>query len=136
VLALAKAIAFAEVKITLNKKKLGIARNTYQAWEHGFKKADFIVHLEDDTVPARDCLRYMEHYSKIYRDNPNVFSVSGYNRSSCKSYQYYQIAQRNPFTCWLVGLWKNRWEWVRNNWSKEEDLYAVHLNKDLKKYMS
>src|SRR4051812_10885560 len=55
VIALAKAVDFAETKITINKQKLGISQNTYKAWEHGFKKSDFIIHFEDDTVPAPDC---------------------------------------------------------------------------------
>lgn len=134
VLSLAKSINFAKVQITLNKRKLGIARNTYKAWEHGFKKADFIIHLEDDTVPARDCLRYMEHCAEAYQDDPKIFSISGYNRSSCKPFQYYQIARRNPFACWAVGLWKNRWEWARKRWSRDRDLYAVHLNNELTKF--
>ena len=114
-----------------NTEKLGIACNTYQAWEHGFKKSDFIVHFEDDTVPAQDCLRYMEYCRQAYRDDSKVFSVSAYNRSSCKPFQYYHIYCRNPYTCWAVGIWKNRWEWVKDNWSRDPDSYAVHLTKYL-----
>src|SRR5437870_3482062 len=54
--ALAKGIDFARVQITVNRQRLGIGRNTYLAWEHGFRKAEFIIHVEDDTLPARDCL--------------------------------------------------------------------------------
>src|SRR5580693_6205950 len=83
VLALVEAIDFAEVRITRNPMRLGIGRNTYLAWEHGAKAADFFIHIEDDTVPARDCLRYMEHCRQTYRDDQRVFSVAAYNRSPC-----------------------------------------------------
>ena len=133
-LSLAKSINFAKVQITLNKEKLGMARNICQAWEHGFQKADFIVHLDDRTVPARDCLRYMEHCAEVYRDDPKIFSVSGYTRSSCKPFQCHMISRRNPFTGRMVGLWKNRWEWIKDRWSDDPDLYAVHLNNELAKF--
>jgi len=134
VIALAKSIDFAKTKITLNKEILGIAQNTYHAWSEGFKRSDFIIHLEDDTIPAPDCLKYMEHCSKVYQNDKGIFSVSAYNRQFCRKSQFYQVSRRNPFTCWIFGLWKNRWNWIKGNWSKSHDLYAVHLTNELIKY--
>jgi hypothetical protein len=131
---LAKAVDFAESRVKLNGRKLGITRNTYQAWSRGFKLSDFIIHMEDDTIPARDCLRYMEHCSRAYRHDATVFSVSAYNRSPCRPSQRYEVARRNPFNCWIVGIWKNRWNWIKNNWSLRPDAYALHLTSHLAKF--
>lgn len=134
VLALVKAIDFAEVRITLNKEKLGIGRNTYLAWEHGFKESDFIVHIEDDTVPARDCLRYMEYCREAYHKNHEIFSIASYNRLPCDPSEYHEISRRRAYTCWLIGLWKDRWKWVKRRWSPDRTQYATHLNHKLAKH--
>jgi glycosyltransferase involved in cell wall biosynthesis len=128
VLALAEGIDFARVHLTVNPERLGIGRNTYRAWEHGFNEADFIIHIEDDTVPSRDCLKFMEHCRGTYQSKREIFSVSAYNRSPCEMSEYYVLARRRGYTCWLLGLWKDRWDRVRNDWSPSPSLYAEHLN--------
>jgi|GEM_PF-996127 len=128
VLALAEKIDFAQVKLTLNPRRLGIGRNTWLAWNHGFQEADFIVHLEDDTVPARDCLRFMEHCRRAYLDDPEIFSVAAYHRSPCARSRFHEISRRRYYTCWLVGLWKNRWQWCQSRWHRDSSQYAAYLN--------
>jgi hypothetical protein len=125
----ARGIDFAECKVTLNAQPLGIARNTYQAWENGFQHGDFIVHIEDDTVPARDCLAYMEHCRRTYATDEAVFSVATYRRESCPDSEYYALARRSAYSCWLVGTWKSRWEWAKSDWSSQRNGYATHLAK-------
>lgn len=134
VLELVKAVQFANVRITLNPQRLGIGRNTHAAWEHGFRTAEFIVHIEDDTVPAPDCLRYMEHCRQAYENDGSIFSVASYNRSPCDPSRYYAISRRPSYTCWLIGVWKNRWEWAKNRWSSDVEKYATHLSTELAKY--
>jgi hypothetical protein len=134
VLALVKAVDFAEVRITLNREKLGIGRNTYLAWEHGARLADFFIHIEDDTVPARDCLRYMEHCREAYGRDQEIFSVAAYNRSPCPPSAFYQVARRRPYTCWLIGTWRDRWEWIRRRWEPNPARYAVNVTNQLSHY--
>ena len=134
VVALARQIDFAPVIVTVNPHRLGIGRNTFLAWEHGFSKADFIVHIEDDTVPAHDCLRFMEYCGRTYASDDSVFSVAAYNRVPCPPSEYYQISRRPPYTCWLVGTWKNRWEWIKDRWSSDPDRYARWMTATLSQY--
>jgi hypothetical protein len=134
VLSLVQAIEFAETRLTLNPRRLGIGKNTYLAWQEGFTKSDFIIHIEDDTVPARDCLRYLEHCRRAYRRDHEVFSVSSYNRLPCPPNQLYHISRRPPYTCWLVGIWKDRWEWIRSRWSTDPERYATHLTNQVRRY--
>jgi hypothetical protein len=133
---LVKAIDFVEVESTLNPKKLGIGRNTYLAWDHGFKDADFIVHLEDDTVPSPDCLQYMEFCRDTYRHDQAIFSVTGYNRCNSEPLPtiYHQISRRCFYHCWIVGLWGDRWNWIKNNWSPSPGQYGVHLKSVIQKH--
>ncbi len=134
VLALVNSIDFAETRVTLNPTRLGIGRNTYLAWQDGFRKADFIIHIEDDTVPSRDCLRYMEHCRRAYRDDQEIFSISSYNRAPCRSLQHYHISRRPPYTCWLIGVWKDRWQWIKSRWNPDPERYATYLTNQLRHY--
>jgi hypothetical protein len=133
VIELVRSIDFAEVSATINSERLGGGHNTFQAWERGFEICDFIVHVEDDTVPAPDCLRFMEHCHSAYRDNQNIFSVASYNRYPCISEQYYAVSTRCAYTCWLVGIWRNRWPWAKADWNPDPNRYATHLAKRVKK---
>jgi hypothetical protein len=127
VIELARAIDFAEVQVTVNPDRYGSGRNTYHAWEDGFKRSDFIVHIEDDTVPAPDCLRYMEHCRGTYRRDHQIFSVAAYNRYRCLPTQYFAIGRRFAYTCWLVGVWNDRWLWAKRKWSTNPRDYASPL---------
>lgn len=51
---------------------------------HGFNQmgSEYHVHLEDDTVPTRDCLRWFAWARDKWRDEPRVMNVSGYQRIS------------------------------------------------------
>lgn len=134
VIELARSIDFAQVEVVLNKERFGTGRNTYLAWQHGFKRADFIIHLEDDTVPAPDCLRYMEHCRAAYRNNHSIFSASAYNQLFCHPSQYYHISRRATYTCWIVGLWRNRWDWIKSRWSPDPTRYGEYMANYLAKY--
>ena len=131
VLALAQAIAFAETRVTVNNRRLGCGLNTFMAWQDGFTQADFIVHIEDDTVPARDCLRYMEHCSGAYGNDLTVFSVSSYNREPCAPANYYRVGRRSAYTCWLIGVWQDRWLWAKDHWNPDPNRYATHLAREV-----
>jgi len=134
VVSLAESIDFAEAQVTVNPERLGIGRNTYLAWQQAFRKADFIIHIEDDTVPSPDCLRYMEHCCPAYRRDQRTFSVSSYNRLRCHPRLHHAICRRPPYTCWLVGLWKDRWEWIRRRWNPDPERYATYLTNQVRHY--
>lgn len=127
VIALARNIDFAECRVTVNRKSLGCGLNTFCAWQDGFKHGDFIIHLEDDTVPAHDALRYMEHCRDAYAADQGIFSATGYNRDTYNPATTHQIARRAWFTCWLVGTWADRWAWIKNNWNRDSARWGTHL---------
>jgi hypothetical protein len=127
VIALAKGIDFAQAEVTVNPKRLGCGLNTFRAWEDGMNRGEFITHIEDDTVPAADCLNFMEHCRDRYEDDHTVFSACAYNRYFCPPENYFKVARRGAYTCWIVGLWKNRWEWIRQNWNPDPNRYATFL---------
>jgi hypothetical protein len=76
------------------------------------------IHLEDDTVPAPDCLRWFE-WAKQFGINPNVFTVSAYSRDTDGA--AYQARARQWFTPWGWATWSNRFSEYQSQWAKAED---------------
>jgi hypothetical protein len=119
VIALAHAARFPDKQVTVNATRLGITANTFQALNAGFELGDFVIHLEDDTVPAPDFLLFMEHCQNAYRHNPFVFSVCGYQYSNptLPASLFHAVEKRLHFNPWGWGTWKDRWEEMKARWS-------------------
>jgi glycosyltransferase involved in cell wall biosynthesis len=67
-----------DVYVHKNVKPLGCIRNTYNAATLGFVgKVDFVIYLEDDTVPAPDLLNLAEYYYNL-PDDPEFMYYSFY----------------------------------------------------------
>jgi hypothetical protein len=122
VISIAKHFRPSQTTVTVNTKKLGCSKNIYQCWEAGFNYSDFHIHLEDDTVPAKDFLIYCEYLKNIYIDNTSIFSISGYVNSNNKimneqftqfSDQYNVYSKRNWFTPWGWATWITRWPLIK-----------------------
>ena len=82
--------------------------------------SEYHVHLEDDTVPCRDALRWFAWARDAYRDDPAVFSVSGYQRVS--SGRVAESGLRRWFTPWGWATWRDRFDGIRDGWSRHDDI--------------
>lgn len=116
--------------LTVNPSVLGIPRNTYNALEHGFKHAGYVIHMEDDTVPSQDFLTFHKWAAETYRDDKDVFNVTGYNRvEELPAPEHYgDVKRREWFTCWGWGTWIDRWEEIAKYWSNDNPGFAWHVN--------
>ena len=74
-----KAMDFADCYSFRNERRLGTAKNVYQALSVGFGFTDYVIHLENDCVPTPDALLFFEHCRDAYRDDPQVFSAAAFN---------------------------------------------------------
>lgn len=113
-----------EIETVVYESPQGCAQNTYNCLEKGFGTgADFVIHLEDDTVPSRDYLKFMEAAYEVYRRDPEIFVVVGWNRrtdnltSDQIKTEMEIIGKRTPtrtFQAW--GIRRAIWDEVRGNW--------------------
>ena len=75
-------------KSSLNKEiyyhptNLGCAGNTRFCLILGFdnKEVDYVIHLEDDTIPAKDYLEFMEWGYEQSKNDPNIFAICPFVR--------------------------------------------------------
>jgi hypothetical protein len=111
-----------ECRLVVNERRLGLNRNTLAALMRAFHlKADHIVHLEDDTVPSPDALRYFEwgiDYLVEHDPKHTVLLVSGYNKpkSEPKPEQSHLCDTRPIWTPWGWGVDRKRLVWLMTNW--------------------
>jgi hypothetical protein len=82
-----------------------------------YAESDYHVHLEDDTVPCRDSLRWFAWARDRYRDDQRVFSVSGYQRIGNGNRT--QSTLREWFTPWGWATWRDRWGIISTLWQHD-----------------
>ena len=75
-----------------------------------------VIVLDDDIVPAADCLRYFEWAGEKYRDDREVFTVSAYARETPPPARYHSVRRLRWFTPWGWATWRDRWEEMRAHW--------------------
>ena len=112
-------------------ERQGCNRAIFYAFVASFGSGvDFTVHLEDDTVPTRDALRWFAWARDRYRNDPAVFSVSGYQRAS--NGRLGECGLRRWFTPWGWGLWHDRWLGIARFWSQDDTSWDVVVNHALR----
>lgn len=82
------------------------------------KKQGKIIVVEDDIYVCNSFLKYMNAALNYYEENPQVFSVTGYNPVSGVSNNSFDTFLGERYSCWGWGTWQSRWEKV--NWNDVE----------------
>lgn len=117
--AMIKNIDWINRKYVINNPSIGCNANTKQAILMSLKENDATIHLEDDTVLAKDAISfYIESLDK-YHDDPRIISVAGYNRTtSLENADLKQKVEQKHFTCWGCAFWKHKFDIFDKNWTE------------------
>ncbi len=99
-----------------NNKRLGCPKNTLKALKRGFELSDFVIHLEDDTVPGIDSLKYFEWVYSTYKDDKDVFTACAYSRY-VHPQNYFTVWRNRWFTPWMWCTWIDRFEEIKKDWN-------------------
>lgn len=101
-------------------QRVGCNRAIQFALVHGFHEmgSDYHIHLEDDTVPARDCLQWFAWARDQWRDEPRVMNVSGYQRISNGCLD--ECGTRRWFTPWGWATWRDRVAGLLAGWVADD----------------
>lgn len=102
--------------IFINCPRLGVDLNKLFIMPKAFEISNYVIFLEDDTIPSMDCLRYFEQAGQL-SDVMSIAAVLGYNRyTEYKTHQQvltneaYAIQTDTGFTPWGWATWKDRYE--------------------------
>ncbi len=101
-------------KLSLNR---GLANSVISGINEIFEKYESVIVLEDDIVTSPNFLSFMNNALEFYRNNKNIFSITGFN--------YPNTIFRTPSSCpekiffvkgrgcsWGWATWKDRWQKV------------------------
>lgn len=97
------------VKIIEREKNIGLAKSIVTGVTELCRKFGRVIVLEDDLIVGRFFLTYMNSALEKYKDNSNVYQVSGYMfpvRNNCKSDAFFLPL----ITTWGWGTWDRAWE--------------------------
>lgn len=117
-------------EVIVNSDVLGNRLNSLKALQRGFDISDFVIHIEDDTVPGVDSLKYFEWASERYKDDKTIFAVTAYNKThSIHPDNYFTVYRHQWFTAWLWGTWKDRFKEMEKNWDYSRLGWDHSINK-------
>ena len=99
---------FKKVVITEAVKNKGLANSIIDGVTDIINQYDKVIVLEDDLVTSRNFLIYMNKALDHYKDNPKIFSITGFSipiKGLNENSVYF--TQRANSCGW--GTWKDRW---------------------------
>ena len=69
---------FDEVIITEEPKNKGLANSVIQGVDKVIREYSKVIVIEDDAIPAKDFLEYMNNGLNFFEKNPKVWSIGGF----------------------------------------------------------
>lgn len=108
-------------EIYAHLENLGCAGNAGYAFNTSFKQGcDAIITLEDDTVPSKDYLIFMEWALNKFKDDKDVFSVTGYIPRFKKDFSDEGVknayCKDKYFGCYGWGTWRRIYDEIKSDW--------------------
>lgn len=107
------------VQVFQHEPRLGVDLNKLWLIPKAYELSDYMIFLEDDTIPAPDALRFFEAMDAKYRNDESVVSISGYNRYlELETHERvileepYALDQGGQFTPWGWAMWKDRYDFI------------------------
>lgn len=124
---------FANVYIEKAEKNKGLAKSVINGVTKVINKYDKVIVLEDDLIPSKVFLEYMNKALDFYEKKESIWSISGYNIpiQIPKNYKF-DIYLGYRGCSWGWATWKDRWNTVdwkvsdykefKNNYKKRKQM--------------
>ena len=119
----------------------GLACSIVEGIEQVLQENDAVIVLEDDCVPTACFLDFMSQCFEKYRDNKDVYSISGYAWPIEVQKGMFDIYFTGRASTWGWGTWKDRWnqyeqdlnilERIKND--RDKSVILAAWGKDLEK---
>jgi hypothetical protein len=95
------------ITVHIPPQHLGCGATIRHCLALGFEASDYHIHLEDDTVPSPDALRWFEWAGR--HASPMTLTISGYNQHAGDA-EANTAGWRHWFTPWGWATWREHWE--------------------------
>lgn len=119
------------IQLHYHPTNIGCAGNMRFCFVESFKNYDFMIHLEDDSVPGKDLLLFMEWAYEYTKNKENILAICPFLRK--KKYKklhnkvslendLYEVSAHNMFDpAGGFGISKNQWLQIK----KDKGIFGV-----------
>jgi len=119
---------FKSLNIEISQENKGLANSIIYGVTKILQIHETIIVLEDDIVPMRGFLNYMNQSLDMYRNTENVGCIHAWNYPiKTKRFQFDTFFLKGT-DCWGWATWKGKWKMFEFNASK---LYEIIVKKNL-----
>jgi hypothetical protein len=125
-------VKFRKLNVVRSTTNNGLAKSIIEGVTDILNNNDSVIVLEDDLIPSKYFLSYMNKCLNAYKKNPSIGSVSGYSPIIIRSFKNKSSIYLNKRCCsWGWGTWADRWssiDWsdagllIENNQARALDL--------------
>ena len=116
---------FERFEVWRRNENLGVAASVITAIDWFFKNEDSGVILEDDLVISKDLLGFLSSGLEEFRNNKNIFSVSGSNFFPTLTSEDFLTKY---FIGWGWGTWRDRWDKAKISYLSEASRPVFSFN--------
>ncbi len=125
---------FREIYVIERERNFGLANNIIEGISELLSKFDKVIEVEDDFLTSPEFLTYMNYFLDKYRNNGEIFSISGFNYPKTvmkiPSKYEYDVYFSERAGAWGFATWRNRWNKV--DW-EVQDFDKFLKNKSLQR---
>lgn len=125
-----KVSGFKSITIIERESNYGIEKSIITGVTDLINKYGRIIVLEDDLVSAPNFLSFMNEGLELYKNEENVFSITGYsyttNSNVISEYNTYFL---NLSSAWSWATWKDKWEFFDTS---NNDVELLKRNKSIR----
>lgn len=99
---------FKKITVFTTVQNLGQGKNMKRCFDYVFQHYDRCICSEDDNEVSPCFLDYMNKALGIFKDDPKVVSVSGYNHREFYNQGKYKAYYTKDSCAWGVGFWQTK----------------------------
>lgn len=99
---------FKKVTVLQRECNLGAQKNWKDLMDYAFREYESVIMSEDDNEFSPLFLAYVNRGLLIYKDNPKVTAICGYNPPINMEGYHNSIYASYGCSAWGIGLWRNK----------------------------
>jgi hypothetical protein len=107
---------FKSITIIEREENFGLAKSILSGVTESINQYGKVIVLEDDLISSTVFLKYMNYYLDLYKNEPKVFSITGFNYPE----SILHVPDKYPYNIyfnyrcmsWSWATWINRWNKV------------------------
>lgn len=126
-------VNFCPIKVIVSKENKGLSKSILCGINYVFQDYDTIIVLEDDCVPTRNFIGFMNQALDKYWDSKIVYNVTGFGYSDKFERNKYDAYFVGRTSSWGWGTWKDRWDKFYPN---PEDLNEIIFDEKKSKQLA